>query len=179
MTGCVQASRSAAWNAGNIQKALRLGEPVFELRPLRNHPSEELRWLALLRHGLVKPSTFTVTRKGSARIVRAHFNKYRRDTRQQVDFTASHILVALPRILSSRPSAFMESVKISLWLRHFCRHVIIREGVYHWAAEYIHLCCVQRLQSARMNTFADLHSLFVLWYFVSWLALPIHICEDC
>jgi len=81
-----------------------------------------------------------------------HFNKYRRDTRR-VDFTTSHILVVLPHILSSRPLAFMESVKIALWLRHFCRHIIIRKGVHHWAAEYIHLCCVQRLQSARMKNF--------------------------
>jgi hypothetical protein len=101
----------------------------------------------------VKPSTFTVKRKVNARIVGTHFSKYRRDTRQQVDFTASHISMALPHILSSRPSAFMESVKISLWLRHFCGHVIVRKGVHHWVAEYIHLGCVQRLQSARMKNF--------------------------
>jgi len=115
----------------------------------------------------------------SARTVWTQFNKYRRDTRQQVDFTASHILVALPHILSSRPLTFMESVKIASWLKHFCRRVIIRKGVRHWAAEYIRSYCVQRLQSARMKNFGIPNSLFVLWYFVSWLALPIHICADC
>ena len=85
----------------------------------------------------------------SARMVLTHFNKYRRDTRQQADFTASHILVALPHI----PLAFIESVKIAFWLKHFCRHVIIRKGVHYWAAEYIRLCCVQRLQSARTKHF--------------------------
>ena len=89
----------------------------------------------------------------SARTVWTQFNKYRRDTKQQVDFTASHILVALPRILSSRPLAFMKSVKIASWLKHFCRHVVIRKGFHHWAAEYIRVCCVQRLQSARTKNF--------------------------
>ena len=125
----------------------------------------------------------------SARIVWTRFNKYRRDTRQQVDFTASHILVALPHILSSRPLAFMESVKIASWLKHFCRRVIVRKGVHRWAAEYIHLCCVQGLQSARMKNFCIPTGFFFFLFFsflffsflffVSWLALLIHICADC
>ena len=106
----------------------------------------------------------------SERIVWTEFNKYRRDTRQQVDFTTSHILVALPHILSSRPLAFMES-KNCIVAKTFLRARYHQEGSSSLGSRVHPLMLCSEVTVRKDEEFLQTYTVFLFCYisFHGWL----------